>query len=145
MALAEILFTNWSYPLVSNRQSIRYAGVIDAKILRKRNNYRENNLNQNFLFSRVAYRGEFCSMFAHELKLYSADHMKKIKMGPATAASLYHQQHRFYMNSNSPNLHDHDLPNPEYLITSPGYQLQVESDPLADNIPQYLQTLLWTI
>ena len=43
-------------PRKSNRQSIRYAGVIDAKISRKRNNYRENNVNQHFLFSRVAYR-----------------------------------------------------------------------------------------
>ena len=106
---------------MSNSQSIRYAGIIDGKILRKRNNYRENNLNQNFLFSRVAYRGGFCSMFAHKLKLYLADHMKKIKMGPATTTSLYHQQHRFYMNSNSPNFNDHVLPNPEYLITSSGY------------------------
>ena len=71
----------------SNRQSIRYAGVIDAKISRKRNNYPKNNVNQHFLFSRVAYREEFCSMFAHESKLYSADDMNKIKMGPATAVS----------------------------------------------------------
>ena len=74
-------------------------------------------------------------MFAHESKLYPVDDMNKIKMGPATAVSRYHQQHRFYMTSNSPDLHDHDFPNPGYLIICSGYQLQVENDPLPDNIP----------
>ena len=68
-------------------------------------------------------------MFAHESRPYSADDMNR------TAVSRYHQHHRFYMTSISPNLHDHDFPNPGYLIICPGYQLQVESDPLADNIP----------
>ena len=122
-------------PRKLNRQSIRYAEVIDARISRKRNNYWESNVNQHFLFLRAAYREEFCSMFAHESKFYSADVMNKIKMGPATAVSRYHQQHRFYMTSNSPNLHDHDFPNPGYLIICSGYQLQVENDPLPDNIP----------
>ena len=97
-------------------------------ISRKRNNYRENNVNQHFLFSRVAYRKEFCSLFAHKSKLYSADDMNKIKIGPATAVSRYHQQHRFYLARNSPNLHDHDFPNPGYLIICSGYHLQVEND-----------------
>ena len=74
-------------------------------------------------------------MFAHESKLHSADGMNKIKMVPAISVSRYHQQHRFYMSSNSPNLHDHDFPNPGYLTLYSGYELQAESNPVADIIP----------
>jgi len=52
-------------------------------------------------------------------------------MGPATAVSRYHQQQRFFMTSNSPNLNDHDFPNPGYLIICSGYQLKVnKGDPV---------------
>ena len=74
-------------------------------------------------------------MFAHESKLHSADGMNKIKMVPAISVSRYHQQHRFYMTSNSPNLHDHDFPKPGYLTLYSGYELQAESNPVADIIP----------
>ena len=101
----------------------RYKGFIDSKIPCKKNQYRENNVNQHYLFARVAYREEFSAMLVHECKLYSADDMNKIKMGPAPAVSRYHQQHRFYMVCNSPNFSDHDFPNPGYLIVCSGYQL----------------------
>ena len=45
-------------------------------------------------------------------------------MGPSPAVSRYHQQHRFFMQEDAPNLWDHDFPNPGYLITTSGYQMQ---------------------
>lgn len=63
-------------------------------------------------------------MFSSECEFYSADDMNKIKMGPAPAVSRYHSMHRFFMQSDGPNLGDHDFPNPGYLIVCSGYQLQ---------------------
>lgn len=102
----------------------RYKGLVDAKVPGKRNQYRENSANQHFLFARVAYREELCMKFSSEAEFYSADDMNKIRMGPAPAVSRYHSMHRFFMQSDAPNLGDHDFPNPGYLIATSGYQLQ---------------------
>lgn len=104
----------------------RYKMVVDAKVPGKRNQYREDRANQHFLFARVAYREEFVSKFKDECFFYSCDDMNKIKMGPATAVSRYHQQFRFFMIDNSPNVGDHDFPNPGYLVVCSGYQQLVE-------------------
>ena len=90
--------------------------MIDARIPKKRNDYRENSVNQHFLFSRVKYREEFSVQFSDECEFYSFDDMNKLRMGPSPAVSRYHQQFRFFMADNSPNLNDHDFPNPGYLI-----------------------------
>ena len=55
--------------------------------------------------------------------MHSCDDMNKIKMGPATAVSHYHQQFRFFLQEDSPNFADHDFPNPGYLIICSGYQM----------------------
>jgi len=54
--------------------------------------------------------------------MYSCDDMNKIRMGPATAVSRYHQPLKFFMQTDSPNFNDHDFPNPGYLIVCSGYQ-----------------------
>lgn len=59
--------------------------------------------NQHFLFSRVAYRQEFVAKFHAEAQFYSADDMNKLRMGPATAESRYHQVFSFFMTTYSPN------------------------------------------
>ena len=56
--------------------------------------------------------------------MYSCSDMNKIKMGPATAVSHYHQFHFFL--GDSPNFADHDLPNPRYLIICSGYQIIIK-------------------
>lgn len=43
-------------------------------------------------------------------------------MGPSPAVSRYHQQFRFFMCDDSPNLNDHDFPNLGYLLVMSGYQ-----------------------
>ena len=65
--------------------------------------------------------------------MYSCDDMNKIKMGPATAVSCYHQQFRFFLRKDSPNFADHDFPNPGYLIICSGYQM-LEPKPLQEVI-----------
>ena len=107
-----------------NKNSSRahlYKSLIQAKIPKKRNDYRENSDNQHYLFSRVKYREEFASRFNDECSFFSCDDMNKLKMSPATAVSRYHQQFRFFMEDDSPNLHDHDFVNPGYLIVPSGY------------------------
>ena len=47
--------------------------------------------------------------------------MNKLRMGPATAVSRYHQIFRFFVNNETPNVVDHDFPNPGYLIVPSGY------------------------
>lgn len=54
-------------------------------------------------------------MFSSECVFFSADDMK-VKMGPALAVSRYHSMHGFFMQSDTPNLRDHDFPNPGYLV-----------------------------
>ena len=45
--------------------------------------------------------------------------MNKIKMNPSPALSRYHQQHRFSLSNNPPNLGDHDQ---VYMIVCSGCQ-----------------------
>ena len=53
-------------------------------------------------------------------------------MGPGTAVSRYHQQNRFFMPNDTPNLWDHDFPHAGYLIITSGYQIQVKEE-VCDN------------
>ena len=110
-------------PRKNTVRASRYKSLVDARVPRKRNNYREENGNQHFLFARVLYREEFVAKFNKECVFLSCDDMNKIKMGPATAVSRYHQQFRFFMTDDSPDFADHDFPNPGYLITCSGYQI----------------------
>ena len=111
-------------------------GLVDVKVTPKRNDYRENHVNQHFLGARVKFRGEFCSMFSNECQLYSADDVNKIRMGLATAVSRYHNQHRFFMLSSNPTFSDHDFPNPGYLIICSGYQSQDKNAAETPEIPE---------
>ena len=101
----------------------RYMGLIDPKVPAKRNQYRESGKNQHFLFGRVGYREEFVVKHYKEANFYSCDNMNKLRMGPATAVSRYHQQFRFFMTNNGSNLNDHDFSNPGYLLVPSGYLL----------------------
>ena len=47
-------------------------------------------------------------MFHEETHFYSSDDMNNLRMGPSPAVSRYHQQHRFVIQNNTPNLWDHD-------------------------------------
>ena len=111
-------------PKKNSSRAYRYKGYIDAKVTAKKNDYREGSSNQHFLFARVNYREELCAMFSDECRFYSSDDMNKLRMGPSPAVSRYHQQHRFLMRDDTPNLWDHDFPIPGYLITTSGYQMQ---------------------
>ena len=108
-------------PRKNSTRARRYKKLIDAKVPKKRNDYREENANQHFLFARVRYREEFAVKFQNEAAFYSSDDMNKIRMGPSTAVSRYHQQFRFFLRTDSPNLCDHDFPHPGYLISPSGY------------------------
>ena len=105
-------------PKKNSSRAYRYKGYIDAKVTAKKNDYREESSNQHFLFARVNYREELSTMFSDECTFYSSDDMNKLHMGPSPAVSRYHQQHRFFMRDDAPNLWDHDFPNPGYLITN---------------------------
>ena len=63
-------------------------------------------------------------MYPKECKFYSCDDMNKLRMGPSPAVSRYHQQNRFFLRDKEPNLNDHVLPHPGYLLAVSGYQLQ---------------------
>ena len=115
-------------PSKNSTRSQRYKSLIDAKFSGKRNQYRKGSANQHFLFARVSYREEFVSKFADECTFFSCDDMNKIKMGPSPAVSRYHQQHRFLMSNNSPNLGDHDFTNPGYKIVCSEYQSLVKKE-----------------
>ena len=119
-------------PRKNSSHADRYKGLIDAKVAAKKNNYREGCENQHFLFARVNYREELCSKFHEEACFYSSDDMNKLRMGPSTAVSRYHQQNRFFMRNDMPNLWDHDFPHAGYLITTSGYQMQVKEE-VCDN------------
>ena len=43
-----------------------------------------------------------------------------MKVGPP-AVSHYHQTNRFFPTEDTPNLPDHDFPNPSYLLIPSGY------------------------
>ena len=101
----------------------RYKGLIDAKVAAKRNQYREPGKNQHFLFARVAYREEFVVKHYKEANFYSCDDMNKLRMEPGTVVWRYHQQFQFFMSNDSPNLNDHEFPNPGYLLVPSGYIL----------------------
>ena len=59
--------------------------------------------------------------------------MNEIKIDPSPAVSRYHQQHRFFISKNSPNLGDHDLPNPGYMIVCFGYQSLVGKENVCED------------
>ena len=92
-------------------------------------------MNQHFVFARVAYREEFVSHFRDECEMYSCDDMNKIRMGPATAVSRYHQIARFFYGDDTPNLGDHDFPNPSYLLVHSGY-MQLSSGTYKETIDE---------
>ena len=109
-------------PRKNSGRAHRYKGLIDAKIPKKRNDYREDSENQHFLFARVKYREEFVAKYEEECCFYSCDDMNKLRLSPSPAVSRYHQQFRFFMQDDQPNLNDHDFPNPGYLLVPSGYQ-----------------------
>ena len=122
-------------PVKNRLAARRYKGLLDARIPGKRNQYREDNGNQHFLFARVCYREELTSKFADECQFYSADDMNKLRMSPAPAVSRYHQIRRFFATSNEPNLGDHDFPNPSYLLCPSGY-MALTSTKLSEDIEE---------
>lgn len=66
----------------------RYKSIVSARVPKKSNQYRENHIDQHYLFARVAYRREFTSKFHQECVIYSCDDMNKVKVGPM-AVSRY--------------------------------------------------------
>ena len=121
-------------PRINAVRAVIYKGLIGAKIPKKRKECKENNEHQQFLFSWVNYRGEFCMMFNSDCQLYSADDMNKIRVGPTPAVSRYHQIFHFYMVGNTlntlmvgNNLSDHDFSNPRHLIVCSSYQMQCDN------------------
>ena len=103
-------------PRKNSSRADRYKVLIDVKVAAKKNNYREGCDNQHFVF--VKFHEEAC--------FYSSDDMNKLRMGPSTAVSRYHQQNSFFMRNDTPNLWDHDFPHAGYLITTSWYQMQAE-------------------
>ena len=69
----------------------------------------------------MKYRKEFVAKFNEEATFYSCDDLNKLRMGPATAVSRYHQIFRIFVNNDMPNVGDHDFPNTSYLIVSARY------------------------
>ena len=69
----------------------------------------------------MKYREEFVAKFSDEGQFYSCDDMNKLRMGPATAVSRYHQIFRFFSTNDTPNVGDHDFPNAGYLSVTSGY------------------------
>ena len=125
--LMDISRSTVHYLMIPPRKGIvaaaNYKCLVDARIPKTgRNDYRENHANQHFLVARVAYREECCSKFNKECGFYSCDDMAKIRMGPITAMSRYHQERRFFAKDDEPNLPDHDMPHPGYLLNCSGYQ-----------------------
>ena len=53
--------------------SKRYKRLIAAKVPGKHNEYREDDIDQHYLFAQVAYRKEFSMMFEKECPLFSCD------------------------------------------------------------------------
>ena len=98
----------------------RYKGFISARVPGKKNCYREPNIDQHYLFARVAYRRELASMFLEECAVFSCDNMNKIKVG-SLAVSRYHQIERLYDTSDVPNYPNHDFPVPGYHLIPAGY------------------------
>ena len=72
------------------------------------------------LFARNKLRREFAIHHSKDVAMLSVDDMVKIKVG-APAVSRYHQIRSIFMNNDSPNLPDHDLPVPGYLLNVSGY------------------------
>ena len=120
-------------PRKHSSRAFRYKGLVNTRVPRKKNDYRENSENQHFLFARVKYREEFVARFSKEACFYSADDMNKLRMAPSTAVSRYHQQFRFFMQEDSPNLPDHDFVNPRYLLVPSGY---MRLEPTVKELPE---------
>ena len=99
-------------PRKNHTRAKRYKGHIDARVPGKRNQYRKENVNQLFFFARVKYCEEFVANFNKETTFYNCDDMNKLHMGQATAVSRYHQIFRFFVNNDTPNVGEHDFPNP---------------------------------
>lgn len=125
-------------PRKNTIRSHRFKGLIDARVPGKKNQYREDSANQHFLFARVAYREEFVTKFQKEAQFYSCDDMNKLRMGPATAVSRYHQIFRFFMTNDAPNVGDHDFPNPGYLLVPSGYMALSSKFDIEETAEEYI-------
>ena len=98
----------------------RYKSLIKARVPGKKNAHREDNIDQHYLFARVAYRREFAQKFLNFCAIFSCDDMNKVKVG-ALAVRRYHQIERFFPVDDCPNVPDHDFPVPGYLLIPSGY------------------------
>ena len=122
----------------------RYKGYVKARVPGYRNQYREDNIDQHYLFACVSYRSEFAQMFSKFCAIFSCDDMNKVKVG-ALAVSRYHQTERFFPIEDAPNVPDHDFPVPGYLLIPSGYMRLVpntdtctdgDSDSLEGNVSE---------
>ena len=68
--------------------------------------------------------------------------MNKLRMGPATAVSRYHQIFRFFSTNDSPNVGDHDFPNAGYLIVPSGYMTLTSTKQKEDICDEYVNDAL---
>ena len=107
-------------PSKGNLASGRYKGLIDAKVGRKQNSYREPHTDAHYLLARNKLRREFAIHQSKDVAMLSVDDMAKIKV-ETPAVSRYHQIRIIFMNNDSPNLPDHDFPVPGYLLKVSGY------------------------
>ena len=98
---------------------------------------RETKINI-FFFLGVRYREEFVAKFSGEAQFYSCDDMNKLRMGPATAVSRYHQIFRFFSTSDSLNVGDHDFPNAGYLIVPSGYMTLTSTEQKEEICDEYV-------
>ncbi|KAJ8027303.1 hypothetical protein HOLleu_32412 [Holothuria leucospilota] len=101
----------------------RYKGLVKAKLAKKRNDVRKENMDGHYYASRVRYRLEFGTKFEDETLMLSADCMNKVNIG-GLAVSRYHHLRRFFPAEDLPNFLDHDFPvSKGYKITPSGYMV----------------------
>ena len=98
-------------PHHGHSSSKRYKSIVNARVPGKDDSFREEHLDQHYLFTRVVYHHEFVQMFYEECAVLSCDDMKKIKVGPL-AVSRYHQISKIFPVDNKPQYPDHDFPHP---------------------------------
>ena len=64
--------------------------------------------------------------------------MNKLRIGPATAVSRYHQIFRFFSTSDSTNVGDHDFLNAGYLIVPSGYMALTSTEQKEEICDEYV-------
>ena len=127
----------------NHKAAKRYKGLIKAKPCRKRNDATVGSAHEHrrHCFTMVKIAREFASKHFEEVVCNSADDKCKVPLGPPTVNRLT-SINKFFMESDSPNLPDHDIRSGETIVPSGYMFLQFKDGLCLDFRPTASETAM---